>query len=53
MNIFSIFSLMSFLNSMKPEPPRRPSKVSLTINELSDELDYYIDKYRSFRNRVR
>lgn len=49
MDIFNLFSLFGLLNNMQPEEPKRPSRIQQEIYELSDELDYYLGKFESFR----
>jgi hypothetical protein len=58
MNIFGLFGLASFLRSMRPKNsrPYQPQGTTLPwikqeFNDLSDELDYYINKFNNYKNK--
>lgn len=55
MNVFGLFGLASFLRSMRPKEkryqPKRTPWVGPQIDELSDDLDYYVNKFMNFKNK--
>lgn len=53
MDFFSLLDLVGFLDDFRPMQPKRPSRIEQGIYELSDDLDYYINKAVSYTNRIR
>lgn len=59
MNIFGLLGLASFFKSMRPKQKHThekfstPSWVGNGIDELSEELDYFVDKFKSFKSKMK
>lgn len=58
MNVLGLFGLASFLRSMR-QPKKESYQSKMTpwigqqIGELSDDLDYYINKFNSFKSKLK